>query len=66
MKRPEGSMGGIISFGTKDLTGGGAVMGSTVGLRCEREDKMRVVAAAPAAAETPATIARVVFDMDCN
>ena len=38
-------------------------MGVEIGLRSEREDKMRVDAAAPAAAETPATIARVIFDM---
>lgn len=63
MKRPDGSMGGTTSFGGYDLAGGGASTGVGSGLRSEREDKMMVEAAAPAAAETPATIAKVNFDM---
>jgi NAD(P)-dependent dehydrogenase (short-subunit alcohol dehydrogenase family) len=38
-------------------------MGVEYCLRSEREDRIRVVAAAPAAAETPATMAMVSFDM---
>lgn len=63
LKSPEGSMGVTRSLGVYGLAGGGASMGVEVGLRSEREDRMRVEAAAPAAAETPATIARVSFDI---
>lgn len=70
--RPEGSTG-VSSFGVKRENPGvaaagevfvGVVLGLVLGVEGLRSEPMKIVAAAaPAAADTPATIANVDFDI---
>ena len=63
-RRPLGSTGGMISLKRVRWVGAGVAVGAFgAGFFCERDENNAAVNAAPEAAEMPAMIAKVVFDM---